>query len=228
MTTVRFSLLLTTAVLAGFTLGVLTSGLWIRRQTTHQLSELRAETTVLLQAIDKVATAGTFPAFAHGVSGIGVSVKAFVRLSFPRVQPLADEVSLALLQATSDFLDAAICWADYENPGRSALANEPARARLSKADLGRVIDEKHRALEQRMAYDTANANLDSKIAEQRLALAEAETAQSGENVLARARARAEVERITEVKLAAAQCVQQRRGQGVRRASNVDEWLAIPR
>ncbi len=224
---VRISLIAVVMVLAGFVAGVRLSTLLADRQARQQRSELRTRTVMLLKSFEEIAGADSLAHFSNGVSDISRSVEAFSQLSFPRMQPLRDEMVGGLFAATSSFLDAAICWAEYEDPGRSRPGMDSAEGRLSQAPSETLIDAKRSELEQRTANATSGSNLALRIAERRAALArEREESRFADSRLAGARAIAESQRMAEVRLAAAECVQQRRAEGLNKVGEIYGLLDI--
>ncbi len=218
---VRLSLIAATAVLAGFVLGGLLSELSAERQAMQQRSELHARTVLLLKAFEGTAEADSLARFSSGAAETGRSVEALSRLSFPRIQPLRDEVVGGLFGAASSFLDAAICWTEYDSPGRPGQGIDLAESPVSKVPDERPIDDKRRELEQRMADATRGSDFGLRIVERRAALAkEREKTGAGDSGLADARALAEWQRIAEVRLEAAECVQKRRAEGLNRLTEV--------
>ncbi len=218
---IRLSLIVAGAVLAGIVLGVLLSELSADRQAVQQRSELRTRTVLLLKAFEGIAGADSFTRFSKGVTEVSRSVEALSHLSFPRIQPLRDSVVGGLFAATSSFLDAGTCWAEYEHPGRPGQDVDAADSLLSTAPAERPIGDKRRELEQRVADATRGSDLGLRIAERRAALAkEREKTGVGDTGLADATAIAEWQRISEVRLAAVECVQQRRAEGLNKLTEI--------
>ncbi len=214
---IRLSLIVAGAVLAGFLLGVLFSDLSAGREVTQQRSELRARTVLLLKAFEEIAGADSVAGFSNGVIETSRSVESLSQFSFPRIQPLRDEVVERLFATTSSFLDAATCWAEYEHP----VAGSP----FSKPPAERPIDDKRRELEQRMAGATRGSDFGLRIAERRATLAtEREKAGVGDSSLADASAIAEWQRIAEVRLVAAECVQKQRAEGLNKLTEIHGLL----
>jgi hypothetical protein len=214
-------------ILAGVTSGVVLSGMSASRQAASQLSDLQTRTVVLLRMFEDVAGADSFSRFSKGVIDLSKSVTAFTGLSFPRVGLVEDEVTAVVLKATSSFFDAAICWADYEDPGR--LGREAGLTERGSADLSpqQVIEGKRKALERRVAEMTPTSNLYAKVAEQRANMAREAEGTSDEG-LARAQAMGEVRRIAEERLAATECVRTRRAEGLSALGGIYNLLDIPR
>ncbi len=204
---IRLSLIVIGTILAGMTSGVLASEVSASRETASQLSDLQARTTSLLRKFEEVARADSFARFSSGVIDLSKSVAAFAKLSFPRVEPLEDDVTVAMVNATSSFLDAAMCWADYEDPGRPGQDSGSVERRPSDLPSEQVIEGKRKALEYRVAEATLAASLYSKVAEQRANLGKEAEEGAGDEGLARAQVMGEVRRIAGVRLAATECVQ---------------------
>ena len=187
---IRPSLLAVGVALAGVTLGILLAAASASRQAADQLSELQARAVPLARKFEEVAGADTFVRFSRGVVEVSKAVAEFERLSFPRVEPVEVDVTLAMLKAASGFLDAAMCWADYEDPGGAGLQGfSPAEA-ASIVPTESTIDAKRKALEQRLAEATLAPRLTSKAADQRANLArEAEEGAGDDTDLSRAQER---------------------------------------
>ncbi len=222
---IRLSLIVAGAVLAGFLLGVLFSDLSAGREVTQQRSELRARTVLLLKAFEEIAGADSVAGFSNGVIETSRSVESLSQFSFPRIQPLRDEVVERLFATTSSFLEAATCWAEYEHPGRPGQDVDAAGSSFSKPPAERPIDDKRRELEQRIAGATRGSDFGLRIAERRATLAtEREKAGVGDSSLADASAIAEWQRIAEVRLAAAECVQKQRAEGLNKLTEIHGLL----
>ena len=224
---IRISVVALGVILVGGISGVALSGMAASRRAASQLSELQTRTVVLLRTFEDVAGAESFARFSRGVIDLSKSVTVFAGLSFPRVGPVEDEVTEAVLKATSSFFDAAMCWADYEDPGRSGRESSPAEPGSPDLSPEQVIEGKRKALEQRIAELTPTANLYAKVAEQRASMAREAEGTSDEG-LARAQAMGEVRRIAEGRLAATECVQTRRAEGLSALGGIYNVLDIPR
>jgi hypothetical protein len=227
-TGIRPSLIATGVVLAGLTLGVLLAAESASRQTARQLAELQARAVPLARKFEDVAGADSFVRFSRGVVELSKAVAEFGRQSFPRVEPLESDVTLAMLTAASGFLDAAMCWADYEDPGGAGLDGLSPDDSAAVIPSASMIEAKRKALEQRLAEATLAPGLSSKVAEQRASLArEAEGSVGDDTGLARAQAAGEIRRIAEARLAAAECVQKRRAEALRTVNGVYAMLGVP-
>lgn len=212
--------------LAGLTVGILLAGAAANRQAAAQLTDLQAKAVPLARKFEDVAGADTFVRFSRGVVEVSKAVTEFGRLSFPRVEPIEDDVTLAMFKAASGFLDAAMCWADYEDPGgaglEGAIPNEAGA--LSEAS----IDAKRKALEQRLTEATLAPALTSKAADRRLTLSrDAEEGVGDDTGLSRAQAAGEARRLAEARLAAAECVQKRRAEGLNTLNGLYTTLGVP-
>ena len=215
-------------VLAGVTVGILLAGASANRQAAAQLAELQAKAVPVARTFEDVAGADTFVRFSRGVVEVSKAVSEFGRLSFPRVEPIEDDVTLAMFKAASGFLDAAMCWADYEDPGGAGLDGLAPDEAASAAPSAGMIDAKRKALEQRLAEATLAPALTSKAADRRLSLArDAEEGVGDDTGLSRAQAAGEVRRLAEARLAAAECVQKRRAEGLNTLNGVYTTLGIP-
>lgn len=225
---IRPALIAVAVILAGATLGVLLAAASASRQTAQQLSELRAKAVPLARKFEDVAGADTFVRFSRGVVELSKAVTEFGRLSFPRVEPIEDDVTTAMLKAASDFLDAAMCWADYEDPGGAGLEGVSADGQAAIIPSEAMIHAKRRALEQRLAEATLAPGLTAKAAEQRASLTrEAENGVGDDTGLSRAQAAGEARRIADARLAAAECVQKRRAEALNTINGVYTILGVP-
>jgi len=225
---IRPSLLALGVILAGLTLGVLLAAASASRQAADQLSDLRAKAVPLARKFEEIAGADTFVRFSRGVVEVSKAVADFGRLSFPRVEPIEGDVTLVMLKAASGFLDAAMCWADYEDPGGAGLAGFSPDEAASIVPSESTIDAKRKALEQRLAEATLAPALTSKAPDQRANLArEAEEGAGDDTGLSRAQTAGEVRRMAEARLAAAECVQKRRAESLSTLNGIYTTLGIP-
>jgi hypothetical protein len=214
--------------LAGLTVGILLAGAAANRQAAAQLEDLQAKAVPLARRFEDVAGADTFVRFARGVVEISKAVTEFGGLSFPRVEPIEDDVTLAMFKAASGFLDAAMCWADYEDPGGAGLEGSTLGEAASAAPSEATIEAKRKALEQRLTEATLAPALTSKAADRRLNLArDAEEGVGDDTGLSRAQAAGEARRLAEARLAAAECVQKRRAEGLNTLNGVYSTLGVP-